>query len=411
MNAKLIRTRRAQQIAPMLSLLLFISTSAVLGQTWTPAEGERNVEKEHGVSMPPEAPPIPSVPEYLLDSAKDQVPMQKSPVDPSISLEGMSTKGQPGDLTPGYVIIDGDIQVRAEDFDSFLEDQTRAVFGTVNYWGNTVPYDFAANVNATNQQNAIGAMNAIGARVGITFRARLGGDPDWVRFNASTFNNSPVGRQGGQQIINIVSWGTQIIIVHELYHSLGFWHEQSASDRDTYVTINFGNVCGSSGVPGDPCNPNVCQGCANSGGTFISCAFNFNITSGAAVWGPYDFDSFMHYGRTAFSCNGGDTITVNPTWNAQWQSLIGQRDHYGLLDELSCRGIYPYAGDRWLRAGAGGSNVGTFFNPFIGTFATACNSTPQNGTLLIDPGTYSGVGTYSQAKTIRATYGVATIGN
>ena len=47
-------------------------------------------------------------------------------------------------------------------------------------------------------------------------------------------------------------------------------------------------------------------------GNFISCAFNFNITAGAGLWGPYDFDSFMHYGRTAFSCTGSDTITVTP---------------------------------------------------------------------------------------------------
>jgi hypothetical protein len=165
---------------------------------------------------------------------------------------------------------------------------------------------------------------------------------DWIRFQASSFNNSPVGRQGGTQIINITSWGTQIIIVHEIYHSLGFWHEQSAPDRDTYVTINFANICGSSGVPGNGCNANVCQLCADAGGNFISCAFNFNITSGAGLWGPYDFDSFMHYGRTAFSCNGADTITVNAPLNAQWQNLIGQRSHLSLIDELSCRGIYPF---------------------------------------------------------------------
>lgn len=338
------------------------------------------------------------------------VDQHRPPVDPTISWEGMATGVQPDDLTPGYVIIDGDIQVRAEELDAFLGGPARAVFGTVNYWGgNTVPYDFAGNVNAANQQNAINAMNAISALTGVIFRVRFGGDPDWIRFNASTFNNSPVGRQGGQQIINIVSWGTQIIIVHELYHSLGFWHEQSASDRGTYVTINFGNICGSSGVPGNQCNAAVCNLCVDGVGTPISCAFNFNIAAGTGLWGPYDFDSFMHYGRTAFSCNGGDTITVNPAWNAQWQNGIGQRTHFSLIDELSCRGIYPFAGDRWLRIGGSGF-AGTFFAPY-GAFQLATVFTPVNGTLLIDPGTYSGVGTYSQAVTIRGTYGVATIGN
>lgn len=329
-------------------------------------------------------------------------------VDTTLAGEGMAEGVQPDDLPAGYMLIDGDIQIRIEEWEAAEGDGPRAVFGTVNYWGNTVPYDFAANVNAANQQAAVNAMNAISALAGITFRPRVGGDPDWIRFNDSTFNNSPVGRQGGQQIINIVSWGTQIIIVHEIYHSLGFWHEQSAPSRGTFVTINTGNICGSSGVAGDSCNANVCQLCSDSGGNFISCAFNFNITAGATTWGPYDFDSIMHYGRTAFSCNGGDTITVNAPWNADWQAAIGQRDHISLIDELACRGIYPFVGDRWLRIGGSGT-AGTFFNPY-GSFITAMSFTPVNGVLLVDPGSYSGIGTYSQAKTVRATYGTVTIG-
>lgn len=343
----------------------------------------------------------------LLEKQFNDAP--RSPVDMAVAAEGMSPDAHPNDIAPGYMIIEGDIQVRITDWETAQAAGPRAVFGTVNYWGSTVPYDFAGNVNATNQQLAIDAMTEIEERAGIDFRPRVGGDADWIRFNASTFNNSPVGRQGGQQIINIVSWGTQIIIVHEIYHSLGFWHEQSAPDRDTYVTINFGNVCGSSGTPGNQCHPATCQGCADSMGNFISCAFNFDIQAGTGVWGPYDFDSFMHYGRTAFSCNGGDTITVNAPWNAEWQSQIGQRTHFSLIDELSCRGIYPFNGDRWLRSGGSGT-AGTFFNPF-GAFGTAMAFTPANGTLLMDPGTYSGIGTYSQAKTIRGTYGTVTIGN
>lgn len=335
----------------------------------------------------------------------------REPVDPQLALEGLSDNPFLDDLTPGYVIIEGDIQIPLHEWEALMSgDPMRAVFGTVDFWGAVVPFDFAANVNATRRQQAIDAMNAISARAGVAFVPRTSQD-DWIRFQASTFNNSPFGRRGGMQIINIVSWDTQIIIIHEIYHSLGFWHEQSAPDRDTYVTINHGNVCGSSNAPGHPCHPATCGGCADSQGNFISCAHNFDIRQGADLWGPYDFDSFMHYGRLAFSCNGNDTVTVNEPWNAPWQNLIGQRTHFSLIDELSCRGIYPFTGDRWLRPGSGGTQTGTFFNPFRGSFSTAFNGTPQNGTLLIDPGTYPGVGTYGQAKTIRGTYGLVTIGN
>lgn len=333
--------------------------------------------------------------------------VQPAPVDPGLAVAGFSGYPFLDDLTPGYVVIEGDIQIPLEEYDG---TRTGAVFGTVDYWGTVMPFDFDSNVNAERRQQAIDAMNAIRARAGINFRPRTADDQNWVRFQASNFNNSAVGRRGGMQIINIVSWDSQIIIIHELYHALGFWHQQSAPDRNAFVTINYANICGSSGAPGDPCHANNCQSCADDEGNFTSCAHNFNIAGGAGTWGPYDFDSFMHYSRTTFSCNGMDTITVNEPWNAEWQAAIGQRTHFSLIDELTCRGIYPFAGDRWLRSGTGGSQQGTFFNPFRGSFPSAIHATPQNGTLLIDPGNYGGSGTFNQAKTLRATYGLVRLG-
>lgn len=301
------------------------------------------------------------------------------------------------DLTPGFVLIDGDIQIPYGQYLALMSGEPlfdpAATFGPATLWpNNTVPFDFTLSgtglVTTANQTLARDAMNEISARTGVVFRQAVAGDANRIRFNNSFGNNSPVGMVGGTQIINIASWGSQIIIIHEIYHSLGFQHEQSRPDRNTYVTINTANIC-----------------TAN--------AFNFNLVANAVTYGPYDFDSLMHYGRTAFTCNNQDTITVNAPWNADWQDRIGQRDHFSYYDVMHCRARYPRAGDRWLDRAHFGLPFGTFTDPFQSpNLADTINAVPAGGTLFIKFGNgYRGVGTHSKAITLVAPVGDVRFGN
>jgi hypothetical protein len=319
---------------------------------------------------------------------------------------------QPDDLTPGYVLIEGDIQVPQYEYDEFLYGNPDSAFGTVNYWTTlVVPYDFVTSgsgaVSASRQTSAVNAMAAISSIAGVVFRPAVANDPDRIRFQASSYNNSPIGRKGGIQIINIAGWGSKFLIVHEIYHSLGFWHEQSRPDRDLYVTINPNNVCGS-GIS-NPCTSGTgsgqCCQCRDNFGNCTPCISNFNIRVGALWYGTYDFDSLMHYPGNAFSCNGLNTLTVNLPWRSVWQTQIGQLDHFSYFDAVTCRGLYPFPKDRWLDATWLGTKSGTFLAPFNSGFTNAATATPSGGTLLINPGSYPAVGTYTTAIELRAPLG------
>jgi hypothetical protein len=120
---------------------------------------------------------------------------------------------------PGYVLVD-DMYLPAE---VVYGD---AVFNGTLWPGGVVPYSFNANVSATNQTRAINAMAELAAAANLTFVPRVA-QANYIVFNDSTGNNSPIGMIGGGQTINMVSWGEKFVICHEIMHSLSYLHEQS----------------------------------------------------------------------------------------------------------------------------------------------------------------------------------------
>ncbi|XP_047435766.1 high choriolytic enzyme 1-like [Mugil cephalus] len=117
---------------------------------------------------------------------------------------------------------------------------------------------------------------------------------------------SALGKQGGKQMLSLNRRGClhHGTIQHEINHALGFRHEQTRSDRDRYVRINWENI-----------NPQM--------------AYNFHKKDTNNLNTPYDYSSIMHYGRTAFSFQKGkDSITPIPDATVQ----IGQREGMSYWD-------------------------------------------------------------------------------
>jgi hypothetical protein len=129
-------------------------------------------------------------------------------------------------------------------------------------------------------ENALQAIKELNAKTNLRL-VPYTNQKDYIRIMYTTDTGyggiSPIGRRGGEQIIYITRESTITTIVHELLHSLGFWHEQSRYDRDNYVVIDTSNVK-------------------------VEQRHNFQIEPGTTT-SAYDYNSIMHYPAFAFAIN------------------------------------------------------------------------------------------------------------
>lgn len=223
-----------------------------------------------------------------------------------------------------YVLVEGDIMLPVS-----------VVSGRATYearlWSQAkVPYVFHFSVDTTNRNRMLAAMAEWETVSGIDFVARTS-ESNYIEIvnsgsvaGLSTGNWSYVGMIGGRQYLSIYNWTYHYIIMHELAHAAGFWHEQSRPDRNNYVKIQMSNV-------------------------YSGYEHNFAIRSTASTVGTYDFASIMHYDPYAFSYNGQPTIVAKPGYEA-YQSQMGNRSYLTENDKDGMRRLYPKGGDNHNKA-------------------------------------------------------------
>ncbi len=203
----------------------------------------------------------------------------------------------------------------------------RGAGSNVRLWNNgIVRYKISAGMSSYVRKNIRTAMVIMQQETCLTFVSVNSGD--YIEFvNTDTGCYSPVGRQIGRQIINLENPNCNSVglILHEIMHAIGFWHEQSRPDRDQYVNIHNENI-----IPSDRSQ-------------FMK-RKNTEINS---LNSTYDYGSIMHYPDTAFhvkNCRKSNckTITINNFWEYRKQGSprLGQSTNLSSEDVKQVNRLY-----------------------------------------------------------------------
>ena len=207
---------------------------------------------------------------------------------------------------------DGDIMIDTE-------FQRNALVNEDRKWPNgTIPYIISADFDSRERKVIARAFSILEEKTCLRIQPRTT-ESAYVSIIKSSGCWSVVGRSGSGQPLSIGNGcANTVIVLHEFMHAAGFYHEQSRTDRDTYVRINFENI-----QPGKE-------------GNFHKYSSEEITDLGA----PYDYCSIMHYGAKFFSKNGEDTITtIKPTNGC----VIGETPYEkDTLSEIDMRKLNTY---------------------------------------------------------------------
>ena len=105
--------------------------------------------------------------------------------------------------------------------------------------GAVMPYVIADEL--PNHDRVHEAMRNIEAVTPVRFVERSG-QADYVEFVPGEGCTARVGRDGGRQNVSLAPRCDRRSVIHEILHALGFKHEHSRYDRDSYIRVDFDNV-------------------------------------------------------------------------------------------------------------------------------------------------------------------------
>ncbi len=310
--------------------------------------------------------------------------MPKSATKRDIRIIHFSDRPVSFEVANGLAYFEGDIVLgKIEDLEALagkgLSTQALGLkSGTVLHawrWDNrVVPYTISSSFSANAQLFIQNAIKHWEDKTAIHFVPRTT-EADYITFILDGGCASYVGKIGGPQNIWLAENCGLGATIHEIGHAMGYWHEQSRCNRDTYVKVLYENII---------------SGFENN--------FNKNCADGTMI-GAYDYSSIMHYPTWGFSKNGLPTIeTIPPGIPIGEGSALSARDLNGVVvryrstfpcTSTSCKyrtgiinsglsKVYTAANNSTLEAwteGAPGTNFNLYLQRFDGTkYVTVASS-------------------------------------
>ncbi|XP_019617038.1 PREDICTED: blastula protease 10-like isoform X2 [Branchiostoma belcheri] len=202
---------------------------------------------------------------------------------------------------------------------------------TIRWPKATIPYEFDSSFNKGNREVLLDAMRHWEKFTCIRFKPHSPGlvqelgNKNFVKFIKGKGCWSEVGMfvYGNEQMLSMDDGclfnGGVGAAIHELGHTVGFFHEQSRPDRDSYVKVLWENV-----------RKNQKHNFEKYDWDRVN---DFNV--------PYDYISVMHYRSDEFATRVGrrklrTVVTTDPFF----QDLIGQRISLSFFDIKLANAMY-----------------------------------------------------------------------
>ncbi|KAA1245103.1 M12 family metallopeptidase [Aquimarina sp. RZ0] len=163
--------------------------------------------------------------------------------------------------------------------------------GGIRKWSNnTVVYVLDRSLSANQIRVTRNSMDEWSSKTAIRFKERTNENFFVTIVNSGNQCNCASASLGASTRgrINMGVLTSEVVMIHEIGHTLGYVHEQTRRDRDDHVIVNFQNI----------------QAGAES---------QFRLNSRAELIGEFDLRSTMMYGSFTFSKNGQPTIVEKST--------------------------------------------------------------------------------------------------